>query len=110
MPRNAERRTVRSRDLRLDGSLELVAQHRLERRPALRALPRAPLRAVNTGGTDRDRVVRQRALYTVAVLAVSDPADEHGVDLEPETEWEHDAKVAPPLGREQRDAGVLLRR
>ena len=53
---------------------------------------------MNTGGTDRDRVVRQRALYTVAVLAVSDPADEHGVDLEPETEREHDAKVAPPLG------------
>jgi hypothetical protein len=29
---------------------------------------------------------------------VSDAADEHGVDVEPEAEREHDSTVAPPLG------------
>jgi hypothetical protein len=28
---------------------------------------------------------------------VSDAGDEHGVDLEPEAEREHDATVAPPI-------------
>jgi hypothetical protein len=35
---------------------------------------------------------------------VGNAADEHGVDIEPEPELEHDATVAPPLAREQDDA------
>jgi hypothetical protein len=31
---------------------------------------------------------------------MSDAVDEHGVDLEPEAEREHDRTVAPPLGDE----------
>jgi hypothetical protein len=31
---------------------------------------------------------------------MSDAAHEHGVDVEPEAEWEHDSTVAPPLGDE----------
>ena len=42
---------------------------------------------------------------------MSDAADDHRVDVEPEAEREHAATVAPPLGCEQRAVGgVLLRR
>ena len=37
----------------------------------------------------------------MAVRAVSDAAEDHGVDLEPEAERKHRATVAPPPGREQ---------
>jgi hypothetical protein len=41
---------------------------------------------------------------------VSDAADEHCVDVEPEAEREHDGTVAPPVAREQDNAGLLLSR
>ena len=43
-------------------------------------------------------------------MAVGYAGDEHGVDVEPEPEREHDRTVAPPLAREQDGAGLLLRR
>jgi hypothetical protein len=50
---------------------------------------------MHPGGTDRNRIVRQWALYAVTVLAVGDAADEHGIDPEPEAEPEHGSTVAP---------------
>jgi hypothetical protein len=69
--------------------LELVAEKRLERTPAARALPRAPLRPKNPGRRHGYPLVRERSLQAVATLTMSDAADDHGVDVEPEAEREH---------------------
>jgi 4'-phosphopantetheinyl transferase EntD len=42
--------------------------------------------------------------HAVAVLAVRDAVHEHGVDVEPEAEREHDGTVAPLLAAAQDDA------
>jgi hypothetical protein len=55
--REAKRPRFRSGNERFDGSLELVAEHGLERRSAGRALPRAPLRSEHACSGDRDRLV-----------------------------------------------------
>ena len=70
-------------------ALKLMGQQRLERRPAARALARAPLGPMNPARGDRDRIRRQPARHAVAVRAVSDAVDDHGVDVEPEAEREH---------------------
>jgi hypothetical protein len=81
--------------------LELVRQQRLERRPASRALPRAPLGAMDAAGEDRYRVLACGAHHVLAVAAVRDAGDQDRVYVEPEAEREHPATVAPPPRREE---------
>ncbi len=78
-----------------------MGEQRLERRVAARALPRAALGLMDTADRDTDRIRRQVARQLLAVRAVSDAVDDHGVDVEPEAEREHGATVAPPSGGEQ---------
>ena len=73
-----------------------MGEQRLERRVAARALPRAALGLMDTADRDTDRIRRQVARQLLAVRAVSDAVDDHGVDVEPEAEREHSATVAPP--------------
>ena len=86
---------------RLDRLLELMGQQGLERRPAARALPRAPLGAVNPHRGNRDRLVSQPVRQAVAVRAIRDAGDDHRVDVEPEAERQHPATVARSARREQ---------
>ena len=67
-----------------------MGEQRLERRMAARALPRAALGAMNTADRDTDRIWRQVARQLPAVRAMGDAADDHGVDVEPEAERQHD--------------------
>ena len=76
-------------DERLDRALELMGEQRLERRAAARALARAALGPMDTAGRDADRIRRQVARQLIAVRAVSDATEDHGVDVEPEAEREH---------------------
>jgi hypothetical protein len=46
-------------------------------------------------GSDRDGILGQRARHAVAVAAVGNAAREHGVDVEPEAQREHEGTVAP---------------
>jgi len=78
-----------------------MGEQRLERRVAAPALPRAALGLMDTADRDTDRIRRQVARQLLAVRAVSDAADDHGVDVEPEAEREHSATVAPAARREQ---------
>ena len=66
-----------------------MGEQRLERRVAARALPRAALGLMDTAARDTDRIRRQVARQLLAVRAVSDAADDHGVDVEPEAERQH---------------------
>ena len=75
---------------RLERALELMGQQRLERRVAARALPRAVLGTMDTADRDTDHIWRQVARQHLAVRAVSDAADDHSVDVEPEAERQHD--------------------
>jgi hypothetical protein len=59
------------------------------------ALARAALCSIDPSGADRDGIVRPRMRHLVAVAAVSDLPNEHGVDVEPEAERQHARTVAP---------------
>ena len=65
------------------------------------ALARTALCSIDASGTDRDGIVWPRERHLGAVAAVSDVADEHGVDIEPEAERQHEPTVAPAARREQ---------
>lgn len=71
-----------------------MGEQRLERRVAARALPRAALGLMDTADRDTDRIGRQVARELLAVCAVSDAAEDHGVDLEPEAERQHDGDAS----------------
>lgn len=66
-----------------------MTEQRLERRVAARALTRTALGPMNTTHGDAERIRRQVARELLAVRAVSDAAENHGVDLEPEAERQH---------------------
>jgi hypothetical protein len=51
---------------------------------------------VNPGRGNRDDLEWQAARHAIAVSAVSDAGDDHGVDVEAEPEREHEATVALP--------------
>ena len=95
---------TRSPDERLDRALELMGQQRLEWRTAARTLARAALSPMDTGRRDSRPLVRQIARQLGAVRAVRDAADDHGVDVEPEAEREHEADGSAAARREQDDA------
>ena len=67
-----------------------MSEQRLERRVAARAFSRAALGLMDTADRDTDRIRRQVARQLLAVRAVSDAADDHSVDVEPEAERQHD--------------------
>lgn len=67
-----------------------MGQQRLERRVAARTLPRAALGTMDTADRNIDRTWRQVARQLPAVRAVSDAADDHSSDVEPEAERQHD--------------------
>ena len=67
-----------------------MGEQRLERGVAARALPRAALGLMDTAVRDTDRIGRQVARQLLAVRAVSDSVDDHGVDVKPEGERQHD--------------------
>ena len=48
--------------------------------------PRAALGLMDTADRDTDRIRRQVARQLLAVRAVSDAVNDHGVDVEPEAE------------------------
>ena len=75
---------------RRDGPLELVAEQRLERRAAARTFTRAALRAVNAPGRDRHGIGGEHGRKLWAVGAVGDASVDHGVNVEPEAERQHD--------------------
>ena len=85
-----------------------MGEQRLERRVAARALTRTTLGLMDTADRDTDRIRRQVARQLLAVRAVSDAVDDHGVDVEPEAEREHEP-TAPPLSwrsqNSERDLG-----
>ena len=62
----------------------------LERRVASGALTRAALGLMDTADRDTDHIRRQVAGQLLAVRAMSDAIDDHGVDVEPEAERQHD--------------------
>jgi hypothetical protein len=67
-----------------------MGEQRLERGVAARALPRAALGMMDTADRNTDRIWRQVARQLLAVRAVSDGADDHSIDVEPEAERQHD--------------------
>ena len=59
------------------------------------AFPRAPLGAVDVGTAQRKGIGGQTGGEEAAVVAVSDAAQEHRVDIEAEAEREHELTVSP---------------